>query len=60
MPKKCVICGDDAVFQVKGTNNYYCEGCAETLFSDTKLLVRVEEEARALKKFLDEHIEEQD
>jgi len=60
MPKKCVICGDDAVFQIKGTNNYYCQSCAETLFSDTKLLVKVEEEAQAFKKFLDQQIENQD
>jgi hypothetical protein len=56
MAKKCIICGDEAKFQVKDTNNYYCDSCAETLFSDTKLLLKVEQEATRLKKFIDEKL----
>jgi len=48
MPKKCIICGKEAEYQVKGTNNYYCKECAKELFGDILLLVRVEDEASRL------------
>jgi hypothetical protein len=59
MPKKCIICGQEAKHQVKGTNNYYCDECADTLFGDPSLLVRVEEEARKLKALVDNKLKEE-
>ncbi|MBW2987942.1 hypothetical protein DRJ48_01600 [Candidatus Woesearchaeota archaeon] len=53
MGKKCIICGEEAKYQVKHTNNYYCENCAKHYFSDTKLLIELEQEAQRLKQFVD-------
>ncbi len=52
MVKKCIICGKEAVFTVKGSSEYYCDECAHESFSDITLLQRVEDEARALKEAL--------
>ncbi len=56
MSKKCIICGEEAVLQVKGTNNYYCKKCALEYFGDLTLLVKIEEEANKLKKFVDDKL----
>ena len=53
MPK-CIICGGLAEFQIKGTSNYYCRECAEQMFNDTRLLLKVEKEAERLKMFVKE------
>ncbi len=55
MPK-CNICDGPAEYQIKGTNNYYCKKCAKELFNDTKLLLKVEQEAKKLQKFIDEQV----
>jgi len=54
MPKKCIICGVDAMFQIKDTSDYYCEDCAQDNFSDLDLLEKVEESAKKLKEFIDD------
>ncbi|MFP4424645.1 MAG: hypothetical protein ACLFP2_05470 [Candidatus Woesearchaeota archaeon] len=54
MPKKCILCGEPALYCVKGTSDYYCEECAKENFADIALLVRVEDIARRLKERLDE------
>ncbi|MFH0978448.1 MAG: hypothetical protein V1837_04060 [Candidatus Woesearchaeota archaeon] len=54
MPKKCIICGTDAQFQIKDTSDYYCDSCAKENFSDLELLEKVEEKARRVKKMLEE------
>ena len=54
MVKKCIICEAEAVYKIKNTPDYYCEGCAEENFSDLDLLVKVEEEAQRLKEALKE------
>ena len=56
MPKKCYICEEPAVYQIKGTANYYCKKCAKELFNDTKLLLKIEEEAKKLKKFIENSV----
>lgn len=56
--KKCIICGADAVFCIKGSSDYYCEGCAMEHFADISYLQKIEQEAKALKKIVDEKIHE--
>jgi hypothetical protein len=53
MGKKCIICGNDARFQIKDTSDYYCDECAEEQFDDLSLLVKVDDEAKRLKKIID-------
>ncbi len=40
--KKCIICGKEAVYAIKGTTIYYCDECAKELFSDLSCLVRLD------------------
>lgn len=53
MVKKCIVCHAEAVFRIKDTSDYYCEECAEENFSDLSMLVRVAEEAKRLKEYVD-------
>jgi hypothetical protein len=55
--KKCIICGEEAEFCIKGTSDYYCKGCAEEHFGDINVLQKVEEEAKRLKEFIKKKIE---
>lgn len=48
MPKKCIICREEAEYKIKDTPDFYCQECAEENFSDISVLVKVEEEARKL------------
>lgn len=48
MPKKCIICREEAEYKIKDTLDFYCQECAEENFSDISVLVKVEEEARKL------------
>jgi len=53
MTKKCVVCGEEAVFLIKGTSDKYCNDCAEENFADVSLLETIEQaesEAAALKR----------
>ena len=54
MGKKCVICEDPAEYSVKGTNDFYCLNCAEDHFGDLGMLQKIEEEAKILKKIIEE------
>ena len=54
MTKKCVICNNSAEYSIKGTNDFYCVECAKEHFSDLGLLEKIEKEAKALQKFIDE------
>ena len=58
MGKKCIICAAEASYRIKDTSDFYCKDCAEENFSDISLLVKVEEEARLLKKIVDEKLDE--
>ena len=58
MAKKCIICGNEAVYKIKDSNEYYCEECAKEHFADVSYLQKVEEEALKLKKLVDKKIEE--
>lgn len=44
--KYCIICGKEAEYKIKGTSNFYCKECAEELFSDLSVLVKIDEEKR--------------
>ena len=58
MDKKCTICGEKAKFAIKDTNDYYCEECAEDSFGDITVLIKIDEQAKKLKAFVDERIED--
>jgi hypothetical protein len=54
MSKKCIICEKEAKFSIKGSNETYCEECANESFGDLSLLVKVEDQAKKLKKIIRE------
>lgn len=54
MPKKCIICGGEATLMIKNTNDFYCKECAEDSFADLSYLIKVEEQAKQLKKMIEE------
>ncbi len=39
--KKCIICGEDAKYSMKGTNDAYCKDCALEHFSDLGYLKKI-------------------
>lgn len=52
---RCMICDEDkAHFRIKETTDYYCKECAEEQFADLSYLVKIEEQAKHLKKLVDE------
>jgi hypothetical protein len=53
MPKRCIICGENAEYLIKDTSDYYCKDCAAESFGDVSMLVKVEEQAKLLKKLVD-------
>jgi|APSaa5957512622_1039677.scaffolds.fasta_scaffold185664_2 hypothetical protein len=58
MGKKCIMCcEEEAVYKIKDTSDCYCKECAKEIFSDLTVLVKVEEEAKRLQKFLEEKID---
>ncbi|MAF13560.1 MAG: hypothetical protein CMI53_01570 [Parcubacteria group bacterium] len=56
MPKKCIICSEEAEFKIKDGNEYYCQECAEDSFADLTVLQSVEEAAQLLKQVIKERI----
>ncbi len=60
MGKKCIICNQEATFQIKDTFDYYCPECAEDNFADLSVLVKVEEEAQRLKELIKEKLNDED
>lgn len=58
MAKRCVVCGEEAKYQIKDTSDYYCEDCAGENFADISMLLRIEEEANRLKELLKNKLEE--
>ena len=59
MNKKCIVCGKEAKYCIKATSDYYCEECAKECFGDLSYLHKVEEQAKKLKKLIDEKVEEE-
>ncbi|MDD2840779.1 MAG: hypothetical protein PHY80_06785 [Rickettsiales bacterium] len=39
---KCIICGENAIYRIKGTNDFYCKECAIENFSDISVLENIE------------------
>lgn len=58
MPKKCIICEKTAIFKIKDTLDFYCNECAEENFGDLTMLLKLEEEAKLLKKVIDEKLKD--
>jgi len=56
MPKKCIICGEEAKYSIKGTSDFYCDECARENFSDLSMLVAVEEQAKKIKQLVEENM----
>ena len=52
--KKCIVCGNEARFCVKDCAECYCEECAKEYFSDLSYLQEVEEQAKKLKRFIED------
>jgi hypothetical protein len=59
MGKKCIICGKEAKYNIKDSSEYYCPECAEEQFDDISVLISVEEQAKKVKKLVDEHVPEE-
>ncbi len=53
MSKKCIICGEEAKYNIKGTRDYYCKECANENFADLSMLVEVEEMAKRIKSLVE-------
>lgn len=49
MGRKCTVCGEEAIYGIKDTSEYYCQECAEENFADLDLLVVLESQAQQLK-----------
>lgn len=55
MAKKCIICEEkEAKYCIKDSNECYCEECAEEHFADISMLVKVEKQAKKLKRLIEE------
>ena len=59
MAKKCTMCGAEAKYWIKDTSDYYCEECAIDSFGDISVLVKVEEQAQALKEAIKEKMKQE-
>jgi hypothetical protein len=60
MVKKCIICEEQAAFKIKDTVDFYCKTCALENFADLTMLLTLEEEAKLLKKVIEDRLSEQD
>jgi hypothetical protein len=60
MGKKCIICGIEARFVIKGSSEYYCNDCAHENFSDIELLQNIEEQAKIIKEWIKEKTDEKE
>jgi len=56
--KKCIICGEEAKYNIKDTSEFYCTDCAKEHFNDISVLITVEEQAKKIKKLIEEVSEE--
>ncbi|MBT4539261.1 hypothetical protein HOI26_02545 [Candidatus Woesearchaeota archaeon] len=57
MQKKCVVCDAEALYKIKNISEFYCHNCAEEHFGDVEMLVTLEEEARRLKQYIKERLQ---
>ena len=58
MGKKCIICNEEAKYSIKNSSECYCEECAKEHFNDVSVLISVEEQAKKIKKLIEEKSEE--
>jgi len=58
MGKRCIVCGEEAVYRIKDTSDFYCRECAQENFADLDMLLKVEEEVTRLKDVLKERLKE--
>ena len=61
MPKRCIVCHEEAEFKIKDSSDYYCKECAEENFADLSMLITLEEEeAQRLKEFVNNKLSPQE
>jgi len=60
MKKKCIICGEEAKYNIKNSNECYCDDCSHEHFADISYLQKIEDEVKIIKKILDEKVPESD
>jgi len=53
--KRCIICGKEAEFGIKNSNEYYCKECASEHFHDLSYLQKIEEQANIIKNLIEKH-----
>ena len=41
--KKCILCGKEAEYSIKGNSDFYCKECAIEKFADLSYLEKIEE-----------------
>lgn len=58
MPKRCIICKEEAVLMIKDTSDYYCQPCAEENFADLSYLQKIEEQKETANKAVEEAIDD--
>jgi len=56
--KRCIICGEEAEFAIKDSNEYYCKECAAEHFKDISYLQKIEEQAVELKRLIEKKQEQ--
>ena len=56
MGKKCIICGEEAKYNIKNSNECYCEECSHEHFGDISYLQKIEDEVKLLKKIVNEKL----
>jgi len=56
MVKKCIICDEPATFCIKDSSECYCTTCAKENFNDLSYLLRVENQAKIVKKLIQDQL----
>ena len=61
MPKKCVLCDNDAEYFVRSlTNDCYCKDCATSQFGDIDYLEKIEDSKEKLKEIIKNKVKDDD
>ena len=53
MAKKCIICSGEATLVIKGTNDFYCQSCAEEHFDDVSCLQSISQAREEIESNMD-------
>jgi hypothetical protein len=50
MPKKCILCENEAEYGIKGSSETYCKSCAVEQFQDVDYLQKLEDKAVSIEE----------